>query len=1194
MNKTFILFLLITLFFTQLGFSQTDPRDTINIKGLSQQDMERIWGNLYKDNKITKTAGDQSAIKQVIIHGNAITTVLFNYGSICKPNYLSNQADLVWKGLGYGFEFGPLALGEVTTTYADGKIDTFHVDDNSHILPSQGTYSPDGTQKWGWLPKDGYADPNQPAIATLDAPDNNGDGKPDSWPQSWYNASVGKYLWPAFLGDQATSPDEEAYYVMDDYTNQQFDYYPFINDSSKRGMGLDCEVRIFQFNNALAKDILFAVYSITNVSDKDLPKLYFAMHGDPHIGGYQDYSDDRAYFIPPKGPLAAGYDQRARSMVYAWDNDFKGMGGIRPGYFGWKFLESPTNSTDGIDNDADGITDESPYNSAGTYIDGVNVPLTTGISNVSEYTAVYGAPKPRWSGDENGDWDPNHDDVGIDGIGPNSPDYPGPDYGEGDGKPSQAWYKDVNGNGKYDAGEPISDEKEPGYLWAGSEPNFGVRDVMESDQLGLTAFHAAQYTNSLPNVPKNYSLMWEWASSDSIDPNQTLLKQPGDNIFNFDTGPMNLERLQSQRFSMSILFGDNLDALVLNAETSQRILESSYRFAKPPDKPTLTAVPGNGRVTLYWDTKAEKSFDPFTRINDFEGYKLYRSRDYNFSDVYTITDGNGVPFLGQALFDPNTGKRAQWDLVDSLSGFFPVEYTGHAVKYFIGNNTGLVHQYVDSTVQNGVNYYYALVSYDMGSIQFGIPPTECQAVISKDPVTGKLIFDSNTAEVTPGPMAAGIKNAQAGTDGVPQQVVGNSTGSLNVEVLDNLKVQDKLYSITFADTNMYNVLDSTGISESFTANDTVFVSLSHENIEGSSFQLFDSGNNMIDTSKYVVNTEFGRIRGATRGALPIGEIFTAKYRYYPVYKSKNIHGEDANNSFDGMRLKVTTDPLELDTVNSGFINSSKTNLSYKLKFPPDAGYPQLQYRANWEIRWLGFDTTSTGQWVHPGDTAITTYGTDVRLVCPFNVVNVTTNQPAKFFINISSPLPDLSRWKITKASDVNNSEPIILQPQDATGAEASYQVNFSLPKDSLKTPIYPKAGDVFAIKTLKPFKAGDEYILHTTPAKFEAKTATADLGNVYVVPNPYVAYSAAENPSIFSDARGERLIEFRNLPLKCTIRIYTITGELVKTIEKDDNTSIASWNLLNSSGNRIAYGVYIFQVDAPGVGTKIGRFGVIK
>ncbi len=1182
MNKTFILFFIMILFLSRLGFSQTDPRDTINIKGLTQQDMERIWGDLYKDNKITKTKGDQNNIKQLIMNGNAITTVIFNYGSICKPNYLSNIADLVWKGLGYGFEFGPLALGEVTTTYANGKVDTFYVDDNSHVLPSQGTYSPDGTQKWGWLPKDGYSAPGQDTIAYYTPSDDYFNGRPPTWPQQWYNAALGKYLWPAFLGDQATSPDEEAFYVMDDYTNQQFAYYPFLNDSTKRGMGLDCEVRIFQFANAQANDILFAVYAITNVSDKDLPKLYFGMHGDPHIGGYADYNDDLAFFVPPSGPLAEKYDQRARSMVYAWDSDFKGMGGIVPGYFGWKFLESPTNSTDGKDNDDDGIIDESPYNSAGTYIDGVNVPLNTGIYDVAKYTAIYGAPKPRWSGDENGNWDPTHDDVGIDGIGPNSPNYPGPDYGEGDGKPSQAWYKDVNGNGKYDAGEPISDERLPGYLWAGSEPDFGERDVMESDQLGLTAFHAAQYTNSLPNVPKNYTLMWEWASSDSINPNQTLLSTPGDNIFNFDTGPMNLEQFQTQRFSMAILFADNLDGLIFNAETSQKILIASYRFYKAPDKPTLTAVPGNGRVTLYWDTKAEKSFDPFTQTYDFEGYKLYRSRDYTFSDVKTITNGYGSATIGQALFDPNTSKRAQWDLVDSVSGFSPIDYSA-GVQYYLGSNTGLVHQFVDSTVQNGITYYYALVSYDKGSALYSIPPTECQSIISKNPITGKLTFDINTAEATPGPLASGTKDAQAGTDGVPQEVVGNSTGEVKAEVLNNLTVGDKLYTIAFADTNMYSVLDSTGISESVISNDTVFVALSRGNIEASSFQLYDSGNNLVDASKYVLNSQFGRIRGASKNSLPVGEKYTAKYRYYPVYKSTNIHGEDANDSFDGIRLFVKNDELELDTTNSGFINNSQANFKYNLTFPPVAGNPKVQYRADWEIRWTGFDTTDSGQWLHPGDTAITSLGS-IKIICPFTVVNVTTNEPAPFLIYLKSAVPNLSRWQVT--------EPIILRPQNATGAMTSYEVDFTLPTSA--APIYPKAGDVFSVKTLKPFQAGDKYVLHTIPIQFEAQTATADLGNIYVVPNPYVAYSNSENPSLFSDARGEKQIQFRNLPKKCTIRIYTITGELVQTIEKDDNTSIAGWNLLNASGNRIAYGVYIFQVDAPGVGTKIGRFGIIK
>src|SRR5690606_22141657 len=133
-------------------------------------------------------------------------------------------------------------------------------------------------------------------------------------------------------------------------------------------------------------------------------------------------------------------------------------------------------------------------------------------------------------------------------------------------------------------------------------------------------------------------------------------------------------------------------------ETATRILESDYRFSKPPEKPTVKAVADSGKVYLYWDTFAEQSFDPFIRANDFQGYKIYRSRDYTFADVYTITDANGVPFLGQPLFDQNTGRRAQFDLVDSLSGFHPIEYLGRAVKYYLGNNTGLVHEYVDSTV----------------------------------------------------------------------------------------------------------------------------------------------------------------------------------------------------------------------------------------------------------------------------------------------------------------------------------------------------------------------------------------------------------------------------------------------------------------------------------------------------------------
>jgi hypothetical protein len=102
------------------------------------------------------------------------------------------------------------------------------------------------------------------------------------------------------------------------------------------------------------------------------------------------------------------------------------------------------------------------------------------------------------------------------------------------------------------------------------------------------------------------------------------------------------------------------------------------------------------------------------------------------------------------------------------------------------------------------------------------------------------------------------------------------------------------------------------------------------------------------------------------------------------------------------------------------------------------------------------------------------------------------------------------------------------------------------------------------------------------------------LDDIIVVPNPYFAYSEAELAGIRTGTRDDRRIEFRNLPPKCTIRIYTIVGELVDTIEKNDPSSFAVWDLLSYESQEVAYGVYIYHVDAPDIGTKIGRLAIIK
>jgi len=99
-----------------------------------------------------------------------------------------------------------------------------------------------------------------------------------------------------------------------------------------------------------------------------------------------------------------------------------------------------------------------------------------------------------------------------------------------------------------------------------------------------------------------------------------------------------------------------------------------------------------------------------------------------------------------------------------------------------------------------------------------------------------------------------------------------------------------------------------------------------------------------------------------------------------------------------------------------------------------------------------------------------------------------------------------------------------------------------------------------------------------------------------VVPNPYVVTAAWEPQHVFKSGRGERKIDFIHLPAQCTIKIFTVRGYLVAAIEHDSliNDGSESWNLLSKDGMEIAYGVYIYHVDAPGIGSKIGKFGVIK
>ncbi len=96
---------------------------------------------------------------------------------------------------------------------------------------------------------------------------------------------------------------------------------------------------------------------------------------------------------------------------------------------------------------------------------------------------------------------------------------------------------------------------------------------------------------------------------------------------------------------------------------------------------------------------------------------------------------------------------------------------------------------------------------------------------------------------------------------------------------------------------------------------------------------------------------------------------------------------------------------------------------------------------------------------------------------------------------------------------------------------------------------------------------------------------------VNVFPNPL--FGINEGVSYTGGKFDEPYVTFNNLPNKVTIQLYTVSGVLVRTLEKDDATSILRWDLENESALRVASGMYIALVSNPEFGDKVLKVAII-
>ncbi len=1055
---------------------------------------------------VDKNKGDHRHTKKGIMDGNLVETVYYNFGEIADWLNEPSRSGVWPKGTNHTYVDGIAIIVQAEAIDPRGNI--IHPLETNYYEFTR--HDPSAGVTYGWWPLPGYANPFQSNPAQSN--------RPQTWPTHWPDRpSDWDGVWNGFFGKGVQNADVETYFVFDDNEDREYilknNFYPDSQDTTRGGLGMQVRVRGFQWSQVLAEDVIFWLYEITNISNTDYEKTLFAQYIDWGIGGHDNSSNN-----------AGDYDD-ILDISYAWSTvPFGSPGSWRPvGLAAYAFLESPGISDDSKDNDMDGLTDERRDNDAKNFIESpLDDPFLTNVfQDTTNFRQFYGYSwRPHWDADENANWrtfldvnengvwdkgEPLNDDVGTDGIGVFDEEYtdPDPDGTEANGKPDQG------------------------------EPNFGILDKDESDQLGLTGFliFPVHTPYDLDNDEEN----WGALSALPAPHGQSLV---GVNLANFFSSYLfhlfgrdtysaltgeNQEVGETERFSMALIFGIDRDDIFRRKRTVQQIYNANYRFAKPPEKPIIKVVAGDKRVTLYWDDRAEFTFDAFYQKFNFEGYRIYRSTEPNFLESKLITDAFGKPTFRKPL--------AQFDLVDGVKGLHPIDVNG--ALFNLGNDSGLRHSYIDTTVQNGQTYYYAVVAYDQGftttTIEgefLGIPPSETTSIIKVD-ISGHLETDINTAVVTPHAPAAGYIAPEINL----LSHIGPGTGQISLHVLDPDSLKDMhTYFLEFQNSAVFqNDANPSYRLIDFTSGDTLInlTSLISEEeqtpvLHGFAIDIDNDANVVID------NDETGWKNGDSNYIVRVG--FDS--RFAPAYNSKRVPY-----------------PADFEIT---FLEAGEGDMSF-----PATGFSKPQ-ASNIVVR-------NTTEGIDNFQFIFRDVNSDELFNAPDAIFFVSGNalgEPAASFSNLRVG------WSVTFIEDTT-----ITQTEQRT----------------------PQPGDVFRVVIKKPFRSGEYFEFSTKAPSFDQEVAKSELNDIAVVPNPYVG-AASWEPQTASIGRGVRRIYFINLPNECIIRIYTMAGRLVQTLEHKSAFSNGqeAWNLVSKDGMDIAYGVYVFHVDAPKIGSKIGKFAIIK
>ncbi|MBI4721446.1 MAG: hypothetical protein HY769_00305 [Candidatus Stahlbacteria bacterium] len=613
---------------------------------------------------------------------------------------------------------------------------------------------------------------------------------------------------------------------------------------------------------------------------------------------------------------------------------------------------------------------------------------------------------------------------------------------------------------------------------------------------------------------------------------------------------------------------------VLVSDTCADTIISWYRWPvlSAPPVPNVIVVPGDGKVTIVWDNSSENVPDEWLGVMrsandslykeyDFEGYRLWRSR-------------TGITGEWEVI--------GQWDVKNDIT-LLPGDSYIPGYGNMSGQNSknsGLAYSYVDEDIINGVSYFYAVTPYDFNTL--GNPNTPNLNV------WGSLEAGYKAITCTPRSEPENIIHPTA----IPNLTKGaTNTVTLTSLVETPIAVTGDEYILKWDETKRAEAKPTE-----------------------------QPGAIVLPVYSY-------RIYNQTEGEYvttipePI-ELTLEEEKYISVQKDtiREWATTFMTPVFDGIRLqgKVTLDLTEkrdttidttiIDTIPPDTIIDTTIIDISAFKIPDSICVTTGEYADSLGLQICGFfvpNSSSDGiyttlenkKWAYRGgvNVEIRWYKTGDTLRA--EVWDITNDIEIPFDSTLNTgwcfrgtpPSPPHNKPRNWITASKKASKLYI--------AGVLYNFNAGSPMTTNGFNSI-KEGDIWTIYSSCAVRVpckGNEFTIKTTKVKYDSLLHQLD--KIRVVPNPYLVRT------IWDKSNDYRWIQFTNLPSECTIRIYTLAGDLIRVIDHKETSvggmpgnlgGMEKWDMLTKNDQIIASGVYLYMVTTPNKNSKVGKLAIIR